>query len=202
MYDSNATSVDSYGVLCQVDVAPAVNFRTVIYARQPSQGIFRELYEQFIVSAGAECSPVITLVSDGSSPRGYTSEIISNPVLAIGAAAPGQMFTENSYDNGWWNTLWEATQMNYNDGEYTDLFSFNNSRNPLEDVLGLVSAMTVAFHLGNQWAPEGFVQLDSGSVSASALRVGPGELWALVYVLPQIYTVILLSYFLWKRRRT
>ena len=47
----------------------------------------------------------------------------------------------------------------------------------MEEALGLVSAMVVAVHLGSTW--ELGITLDGPTLNAEALRVGPGELWAL-----------------------
>jgi hypothetical protein len=198
MYDFGNTSPDSYTVLCEVDVAPAITYRTVTYTRQNVQNIFDATWDDFAVSAGSECTPTLQ-GADWNLPNTGISDIISNSALAMGAAAPWQFFTENSYDNGWWGTLWDASQNRFNAIGLKKRWSFNNSRSPIEEAMGLTVAMTVGAHFGYVYGNG--IWLTGSTLSASAIRVGPGEAWALVYVLPQIYSIVLLGYFLLKRRK-
>jgi hypothetical protein len=113
LYDRQAPAPESYSVICEVDIAPAIAYRTITYARHTSEGIFNEMHEEYTVTGGAECTP-------GVIPP---AEIISDSVLAMGAAAAGRMFTENAYNDGWWSTLWEARQSVSNSaGKYTQFF--------------------------------------------------------------------------------
>jgi hypothetical protein len=191
MSDFQTLSPNFYPVVCAVDIAPAIAYGTIIYAHHAAEGIFKELNEEYTVIGGTECTQTVY----------QSSKIISGSVLAMGAAAAGQMFIENAYNDGWWGALWTATQYIGSTGGYSDKFSFNDSRNPLKGVLGLVSAMVVGAYLGSLYGYGTLVELNV-IISISVLRVGPGKIWALVYVIPQLYTILVLTCFLWSRSRS
>lgn len=66
-------------------------------------------------------------------------------------------------------------------------YAFNNSANPLEDVLGLTAALVVS-------------RIDSSTVTISgtslitAMRIGSGDLYALGFLIPPAAAAVILAY--------
>ena len=191
-FASSSTNT-KYVVSCEVDKAPSIGFRMVNFSRitdvTGDYGAFSLDGVTFVIQGSdQECVPMSTV-----GPL-QVSDFITDSMLATGAAASWQILSEGAYRDGWWNTLYyAATQRNDiidNDNIYH--LDFNNSRNSLENALGLASGIA----LGSFWGAVGETPYYYWDVTASiqGLRIGPGHTWALVYIVPQLYVIGLLLY--------
>jgi hypothetical protein len=208
MNESAAAPSRSHAILCEVDIAPAITYRKVTFHDLTKDQNYHE--HDSVIAAGEECTPhLLPPLIDTTAwirPDETLSTLLSNSTLAAGAAATGPLLSENAFDDGWWDTLWEIVKKKsytYDDYKsYTkEYLTFNNSRNSLEDALGLVTAMVFAAKLGNSYSVWD-VALSGGKIEASALRVGSSNTWALVYIVPEVWSVLLLGYLLWRKGRT
>ena len=128
-----------YSVSCKVDIGPSMGLRVLNISRALDGGGSTFTIE----STGQECSPLLL-----DAPRLTVASLVSDPMLATGAAASWKLLSENSYRDGWWNTLWHTTQwIDHGTDHDKSWLNFNNSGNPLEDALGLASGVG----LGNFW---------------------------------------------------
>jgi hypothetical protein len=205
MYDSSFSAPQhgpaTYAVACTVDIAPSIALSLVKYSRLAVQDDGYDTPasyddESFTVSgARTTCTPF-----SNKNPVNI-SAIITNRTLAIGAAAHQQLLSENAYRDGWWGTIYKATQnVAAADGISTNNFVFNNSRNPLEDVLGLVSGTVLGTYWGTFTDHLG-IMLTRGNVVIDGVRIGPGGRLALLYTIPEIYAALLITYLLWRARK-
>jgi hypothetical protein len=191
-------SISSYAVACSVDIAPSVSLRLLNYSREDPAEAQRHMYGSSFKVDGNSTSCEVEYHP--------LSEFITDTVLATGAAASWSLLTERQYNDGWWPTL---HSMMIGD------FSFNDSHNQLEDALGLVSGIV----LGMYWGTTGYYQTDHGDTElfgksaaiddwimpdgiygVHAVRIGPAQWWALVYILPLLFSTILLSVLLIQTR--
>ena len=190
---ASSSNNTSYVVSCEVDIAPSIGFRMANFSRitdiTGDEGAFGQDGALFVVrGSDQECTP---MSKAGPLP---ISDFITDAMLATGAAASWQILYEGAYRDGWWNKLYyAATQRNdtiNNDNFYH--LDFNNSHNSLEDALGIASGIA----LGSFWGAMDGTPYYEYDVTASiqGLRIGPGKTWALVYIVPQLYVIGLLSY--------
>lgn len=205
MYDSNFSAPQqgsaTYAVACNVDIAPSIALSLVNYSRLAVQN------EQYGTSASYN-DESYTVNGTGSICTPFSdrtpiliSSILTNRTLAIGAAANQQLLSENRYRDGWWRMIYGLTQNVANlDGILMNGFVFNNSRNPLEDVLGLVSGTVLGAHWGTSTDNLG-IRLTSGNIVIDDVRMGPGGWPALLYIIPEIYAASLIAYLLWRGRK-
>ena len=82
---------------------------------------------------------------------------------------------------------------------YKSKRTFAASENAMEDAFGVIIAAVLGQYwgqyFGSYWSPgdgTGQVLLTTGTAMITGQRVGPGEWWAAVFVLPLLYTVGLL----------
>lgn len=61
-----------------------------------------------------------------------------------------------------------------------------------------MSGITLGAYWGSITDDGGY--LGRSEVYNNGLRVGPGQWWALVYIIPEAFSVALVLYFLWRRR--
>jgi hypothetical protein len=185
IYDPNFTPPQqgpaTYAVACIVNMAPSIAFSLVNYTRQALQVDDIDSttsFATFIINGtGQLCTPF----------PAQSSSIITNYALAVGAVAHQQLLSENSYRNGWWETIYDMERsIDGGAGLATDFYNssprvnFNNSRNPLEDALGLVSGVVLgAFFGGGSDDTTWSVQL-TGSVALDGIRIGTGQWLALL----------------------
>ena len=189
-FASSSTNT-SYVVSCEVDIAPSIGFRMANFSRITDEtadgGGFGEDGATFVVRGSDQaCTPM-----SKAGPL-QISDIITDSMLATGAAASWQILFEGAYRDGWWNRLWYAAMQRndtiHNDNSYH--LDFNDSRNSLEDVLGIASGIA----LGSFWgAMDGTPYYDYDvTASIQGIRIGPGKTWALVYIVPPFYVIVLL----------
>jgi hypothetical protein len=202
----NASSTEqpaSYSVICKVDVAPSVSFQFVNYSRVSVAQYGEFLYQYWtqndvtftVVGTGESCSP-IEWYTDQTVPL---ATFLTNPALAIGAGAHWPLLTESFCLDGNWPTLLEASYGTAQSEDETARlssrhFQFLNSQNPLEDTLGIVTGLA----LGGYWGNGVDVTLYT-SMTIYGVRIGAGRLWSLVYIVPEVFAVVLLLSLQWTR---
>jgi hypothetical protein len=108
------------------------------------------------------------------------------------------LLSENSYRDGWWETIYDMARSVSGFNSSTGFFNFNNSQNPLEDALGLVSGVVLGAYFGTKWSNASPL---TGSVAIEGIRIRTGEWLALLYIIPEVYATLFILYFLCKRKR-
>ena len=198
---ASAVNITSYSVACKVDISSSISTTEVKYSRisPGSNGgdvAYNDLYQNrvsfTVVGTGRPCTrrdfnPNYLDVELGEIPL---SSVLTERTLAIGAAAHRSVLAENSHRDGTWPSLFKSIPSD---------FAFNDSTNPLEDRLGLMSAITLGAYWGS--SSQTYEEGHSGrsDVYNSGLRVGTGEWWALVYIVPELYSVAFILHPLRKR---
>jgi len=132
------------------------------------------------------------------NPDNESANVLTDDTLAVGAGSVYPILSQNRYYNGWWESLANAVA-----GRNKSTFGFESSTNPMEDVLGIVSAMSVAQYLGSQQSTTDrdvtTLVNDAGKAQVVSERVGCGSLWNLVFIIPEVWIVVLLIFLLIKR---
>jgi hypothetical protein len=200
MYDSTFTAPQqgpaTYAVACSVDMAPSIAFSLVNYTRVPLQD-----------DDTASPTSRVAFIVNGTEQLcthfpAQSLSILTNYTLAVGAVAHQQLLSKNSYRDGWWETLYDTAQSISGTtipiNSSTAYFNFNNSQNPLEDALGLVSGVVLGAYFGTE---SGNAKGLTGSVAIDGIRIGTGELLALLYIIPEVYATLFILYFLCIRKK-
>lgn len=178
---------------------------------------FDQSQTEFVIT-GSNTASGCTPKLEGLNDEVDISFYLSADVLAAGASASWALWQEDANFTGWWPTLNNAL-MSQDDkiGYRTGEFNFDDSLNSLEDVLGLVSVVA----LGNFWgtltldevndlneygvtvgkypygvrpSPTIDIPIMEGSAEVAGQRIESGSRWALLYTLPELFTICLLSY--------
>ena len=206
----NSDQPPYYSVICDVDIAPSIDFRTVNFlpvisrfnTRQDLAEKAKRFGATFIISSDwSLCTPQSSSKKDTHTVDIAT--IMNNSTLAIGASASWQLLTEHDFRDGWWPTLFSITQQhNGTSTSISDIFVFNDSRNALEDALGLTSAAVLSNFWASPYGSEGRnLNFTSGSTMTTGVRVGPGETWALIYAIPEIWAIGILIWLTGMKKR-
>ena len=221
----------NYSVVCEVDIAPVIAYRWVTLAPN-SLYSFRTSEEKalggdstvdykYLVSGGELCTPT----KDGVEIP--PESIITPPILALGAFAIDQVLSNmpsktfsmpagnvlflQAMEKLWWiprhlNNDAQAPLLELTQKQRQSLFAFDNSRNALEDVLGLVTAIAVAALYGTGMSDAGGYDsphhIDGGEFRIYGTRVGPGKWWTVVFIIPELYSLTFLIVFLWRRDKS
>lgn len=170
----------NYSVTCTMDTRNAYDYRWVTLQQRSTKETLASGYP-FYLSGGDECTPL--------------NPTISNILFATAATANWNLVMENFGLDGYFSTIHRAAGQN-RAGPY----AFPNSRNAMEDVLGLVSAMVTA----NLGIADGTVVADAvgtageGQVVIQATRLGNGSLYVLLLLVPPAYCAVALGLLLWK----
>jgi hypothetical protein len=193
----NDTSFDrsrkSYVVACSVNIGPSLSYRQLNYSQASAS------------DWGGYNGPAFKVTGDSTSgcqPTLGLQAILTNTTLASAAAGSWQLLSENRYLDGWWSTLYYYTTIlgQRNLGE-DNQYIFNNSRNALEDALGLSSGIAFGTFLATK-TPEsidGQVTI-YGKTVISGIRIGSGKWWAIFYILPSLFSIIVLVVLLLQSR--
>ncbi|KAK4555625.1 hypothetical protein LTR86_007378 [Recurvomyces mirabilis] len=192
---------DHYAVTCTVDITPIIGFRNLTYARLAASNTVGASYAEasgasFGVSGSGDGCDLVDTETGSHVDR---NAILTAGALSAGASASWPLLSEGSYRDGWWSTLWQATQnlggtvfqlQNNSAVDLEAFLTFNQSTNSLEDALGLASAMGLGSYYGS-FNPGSLVSVDATTV-LDGTRVGPGRRWALVFIVPELYAAVLL----------
>jgi hypothetical protein len=127
-----------------------------------------------VLESGPLCNPPVLTVDD--------------VYFATSAAANWQLLSQNEGVDGWFDTI---NQLTGPSGEGRGPpYAFNNSKNPLEDSLGLVAALATS-RLNSSTLEAVLVE---GAVVVIATRIGGGKIFALAYIIPPVVSAIVLLY--------
>jgi hypothetical protein len=162
-----------YAVTCTVDVRPTYTFRNVT------------LYPW----NKADYTDGWLVIAEDLQECDYGSEYDTtdmNGLFAVAATSSWQLLVQNLGQDGWFQTLSSLANDQFSEPIPRSTFAFANSKNGLEDVLGLVAALVGAY-----------MNNTAVAVPASAIvtntRVGSGEWYAGILVLPPIGAAIVLA---------
>jgi hypothetical protein len=162
----------SYGVTCAVDASDVFAYRKVTLSLQSSNTGVNSSFARTLSSSGEECQPL--------------QPTISNILFATAAGANWQLLTQNLGIDGLTDSLGQATG-NWRKPPY----AFTNSRNPLEDSLGLVAALVVSrVNNSGRYVPAEDSKGEYASIEAT--RFGTGKPQTLLLLIPPVTTAIIL----------
>ena len=190
---STVSGLPSYSAVCTIDIAPTIALRSLQYTRIPTRAGSKRLGYSFeLYGDNSNCSP-----SDGNG----LSDILTDGTLAHGAAASYHTLSQNIYRDGWWDNLYRLASFHETYQHQDEVYVFNNSANALEDALGLLSAGGLSIYWGA--SPDTSIYGSTttwnyGSTSFSGTQVGPGKKWAIVFIVPEVLTIVLLASLWWQ----
>ncbi|EPS35805.1 hypothetical protein H072_10706 [Dactylellina haptotyla CBS 200.50] len=210
--DFPAINAKSYAVACDIDIASAVSFRETtisrIYKPPHESSVNRDnmnikTLAEFTVTSSDKLEK-LSSCNDASyvpiwNPDNKAASVLTPGALAVGAGAPCPLFTQNRYNNGWWDALSRSVL-----GRNSTSFAFGDSENPLEDVLGMVAAMSVGQYLGSAQPPVStrdtpIIVNRNGLARVLGYRIGSGSKWGLIFIAPQVWIILVLCCLLFKR---
>ncbi|MCJ1387077.1 hypothetical protein MMC17_010206 [Xylographa soralifera] len=183
-----------YGISCTVDTASVVDTRNVTLTLLDDSGNTGSFARSLSAQNLQSCTPISS--SGGLNP-------ITDKLLVTAAMGPWQLLNLGALETLRSVLINSAlSQVNNDHTIYVRQppFAFNNSRNALEDVLGLSSALAMSrlTMTGNTGRAE-----YTGTAMVANTRVGTGERWALVYILPPLVSsIVLLALLMTTRRQT
>ncbi|MCJ1407023.1 hypothetical protein MMC19_001093 [Ptychographa xylographoides] len=172
-----------YGVSCTVDTASVIDTRNVTLTLLDDSGNTDSFARSLAAQDLQSCTPSSS--SGGLDP-------VTDKLLATAAMGPWQLLELGPLET--LRTVLINPALSQFNNDHTIYvrqppFAFDNSRNALEDVLGLSSALAMS----RLTLTGGTGQADYvGSAMIANTRIGTGERWALVYVLPPLMSSIVL----------
>ncbi|KAH8653208.1 hypothetical protein BGZ60DRAFT_419748 [Tricladium varicosporioides] len=158
----------TYAITCTVDARSVFEYREVSLLLQ-NRDASQSRYMRFLNATDTTC----------------TGPPIIRDVIATAASANWQTFLQQAGADGWFDLVWEASNRAH--ASRTSPFGFAESKNPLEDVLGLVSAMVTA-----RMNSSTFHEINS-TAAVLAARVGDGRYASIAFALPPLLVVLILS---------
>ncbi|KAF3901461.1 hypothetical protein ABW21_db0206642 [Orbilia brochopaga] len=210
--DFPAAHSRSYAIACDIDIPSAVRYRETTISRN-----YKPPYESFVnrdnLKANMAAEFTISSLNQETAScnqgsfsllqgqQNQKADLLTPGALAVSAATAAPLFLQNRYNDGWWETLSGAVM-----GRRSASFIFENSKNALEDVLGVVTAVSFGQYLGSV-SPQGSDQYTpifvnrEGSARILEYRIGPRSKWVVVFIAPEIWIVIVLVILLTKRLR-
>lgn len=208
--DLPAINAKSYSVACEIDVASAIAFRPTTLTRnyKPAHettienvGNINTIAEFTISSSKEEATCNNAAYVPLWNPDHSFASILTPGALSVAAGSVCPLFTQNRYNNGWWDSLSRAVQ-----GRSSASYGFEDSKNAMEDVLGLITAMSFGQYVGSAQQPESTREAPvtvnrSGVARVLGYRIGSGSRWGLAFIIPEVWIVLLLSFLLIRRVR-
>ncbi|KAI8719758.1 hypothetical protein NCS52_00757400 [Fusarium sp. LHS14.1] len=212
-----------FAVACDVDLTNSLTFQRILIAPfdRDSQTNEDEAHTWLVTGAitsadgnsykatqdgerGETCTP---FGADGTPLS--LSHFLTAETLATGAASSWQLLAENMYQDGHLSTLMNAAEEA--DSSFPESLVNRVSRSALEELLSLAASIAVGFHLGANTGqimirgieqPDPSIQglyteLRGGSRAYQSVRVGSGELWGLVFILPEVAVLSALGWLWW-----
>lgn len=164
----------TYTVTCSVDTSDVYEYRMVTLGLQ-NPNISESSYSRSLIGQET-CDPDVSTIND--------------VLIATSAAANWQLLDQSAGVDGWFDSIAQLTFEN--SVESTGIprqppWAFNNSMNALEDVLGLTAAL-VASRLNSSTIAI------NGSTFVTATRVGSGDKFGLVFLIPPATASIVLLF--------
>jgi hypothetical protein len=184
-YDAIRSAVDRgdassrYVVTCDMDVTNVYGFRKVTFSTRSKINGTAAL--RLSADDDAECP----------RPENYPQDM--SGLLAEVAVAPWQVLLENTGIDGWFDTIANFAWINDKTVMRTR-FAYNNSRNGLEDVLGITAALVGAYMNSTT------VAIPASAVVAN-MRVGSGYRYAVVFILPPLIAAMAIALLTWRALR-
>ncbi|KAB8339106.1 hypothetical protein FH972_022042 [Carpinus fangiana] len=194
-----------YSVACDLVIDGSVSFRSVNLS---ATGVWSSLQ----VTGNEPCTP-LDPAGNVVSPMAF----LTDEALASGVLAAHQFLAERKYWDGDMQMLWRLLDSSQASSSIShrsvpipvsphrrDYYIFNNSRNSLEDTLGMLTAAAMGAYWGSVVTrPLNFASdqvISGGEMCLPGSRVGSGEWWALVLIIPSLYSIVALLYLLQKKR--
>ncbi|MCJ1388474.1 hypothetical protein MMC18_001321 [Xylographa bjoerkii] len=172
-----------YGISCTVDTASVIDTRNVTLTLLDNSGNTDSFARSLSAQDLQSCTPIS--LSGGQDP-------VSDKLLATAAMGPWQLLNLGALEILRSVLINPAvSQLNNDHTIYVRQppFAFNNSRNALEDIFGLSSALAMSrLTLTGSTGQADY----AGTAMIANTRVGTGERWALVYVLPPLISSLVL----------
>jgi hypothetical protein len=112
-----------------------------------------------------------------------TGPAVDLSFVATAASANWQILLQNEGLDGWFDLTWQATGDNR-----PPPYAFLDSKNALEDVLGLVAAMVTARMNST------FLYSVPSTVVVSSFRIGSGKFANLAFLVPPVAAALILTY--------
>ncbi|KAF3910950.1 hypothetical protein AA313_de0200011 [Arthrobotrys entomopaga] len=212
--DYLSVGVDSYAVACDIDIEPAVQFLETtisrVYRPPDESSVNRDnmnirTMAEFTVES-SEDTEILPTCGNASyvplyNPENQAANVLTAGALAVGAGAAGPLFSQNKYNTGFWDALARAT-LSRNSTSY----AFGDSKNPLEDVLGMVAAISVGQYVGSAQQPVSTRETPllvnrNGFAQGLGYRIGSGNRWGLIFIAPEAWVILVLLCLLVQRLR-
>jgi hypothetical protein len=171
------TPETTYGITCTVDMAAALEYREIYLTLQQPTGSSGAYSRSLLASSSEPCTPVPYF---SSGPQSF------DKLLALATTAAYQPLSIPWTD---WARPLTINQAPHTNDIRPAPYAFSNSRNALEDVLALTSALVLS--RVTITGPSGQIAY-VGQKTVQYTRAGSGEAWALVYVLPSLFVIIII----------
>ena len=160
-------NTSTYVITCSVDARDIFEYRNISLVMQNGGISSHSRYSRLVSATGEPCiGPSVDL-----------------SFVAIAASANWQILLQNEGLDGWFDLTWQAAGDNR-----PPPYGFVDSKNALEDVLGLVAAMVTA-RINST-----FSYSVPSSIDVFSMRVGSGKLASLVFLVPPIAASLILGY--------
>ncbi|PVH75090.1 hypothetical protein DL98DRAFT_593478 [Cadophora sp. DSE1049] len=192
-YDASSAVPAPYGVTCTVDMAPALEYRELHLTLQQSTGSTGAYSRGLSATSSEVCTPVPSSPFAGSETQNLDKFIALasfaayQPVV-VPWADWARPLTLDKTTNG-------AIHTNYiRKGSY----AFTNSKNALEDVLALTSALVMS--RATLTGASGQIEY-VGKSTVLYTRAGTGEIWALVFIAPSLLVLCVIVGLIIRTRR-
>ncbi|KAG8420267.1 hypothetical protein J3459_011233 [Metarhizium acridum] len=179
------TKNDTFALTCSINIRPAIAIRRLKLARYSRKYLDKINYNfQFAVTRD---------ISNDSPCQGNMSldRMSTSTALAVGASAPWQLLRERSHVDGRLDTLL-ATAVDWRDTV--------SGTSKLEAALWVAVAIGIGMYWASGQENDGEKVVSMGEYMLEGLRVGPSKWWGLVYTLPLLFSILVLSFLLWQTR--
>ncbi|KAH8901307.1 hypothetical protein GQ53DRAFT_835162 [Thozetella sp. PMI_491] len=181
------TTADEEIITCSVDVRSAVQFRQVTIERLGYE--FNEDRNNMVSFNIAGDKESVCVARDPDNNVIDIEAFIPDTALATAAAASWSLLAENRNIQGYLETLFESTA---------------GRGYPLEDILGVASGVALGVYWGRSYQATDILEpivIAGGVRSITLVRIGSGDLWALLYAIPPVLTACFILCLLWASKR-
>ncbi|KAH7401323.1 hypothetical protein BKA66DRAFT_436476 [Pyrenochaeta sp. MPI-SDFR-AT-0127] len=179
--ESSRNPKSTYAVTCTVDTRDVYSFRKV---QLSLRGATSETNGWFATAESEEpCDP------------GSQYPIDMSGLRAVAATSSWQVLIENSGLDGWFDAIYRSsgTEDKNKEAHIRSTFAFSDSRNGLEDALGVTAAM-VGSYMNSSW------EQITAEATISNTRMGSGQKWAVIFALPPLFSTAFLLLLIWSAR--
>ena len=200
-HDSRNRSRISYAISCSIDIAPSVSYRQMTLALRAGSlpGIVDNFRSHVVGDRSVPCSP-----KDASGADIPLSTFLTERALIVGAVSPRELLLENVVMDGTTASLHGFVSLfnpdRISDRTPTEVYTFEESQNALEDAIGTLSGMALGMYWGAQVDDDsaGAVEITNGKGGSIGWRMGSGRPWNVIYIIPSLSSALVMSYLLYK----